>query len=158
MSLPASSSRLQRELENTYISSRDAQGRAFTCCAGPKGDNIFRWVATITGLTGCPYEGGVFFFDVDFPADYPFSPPKVMLRTRIYHCNMDFHEGEIRLPILSDSWSPACTVAHVLRDICVLLLEPDPGKPLVASIAHQYIHDRAAYEETAREWTRRFAA
>ena len=37
--------------------------------------------AIITGPTGTPYSGGVFEFDVLFPADYPQSPPLVHFDT-----------------------------------------------------------------------------
>ncbi|KAK2101606.1 ubiquitin-conjugating enzyme E2 E3 [Saguinus oedipus] len=80
------------------------------CSAGPKGDNIYEWRSTILGPLGSVYEGGVFFLDITFSSDYPFKPPKVTLRTRIYHCNMN-SQGVICLDILKDNWSLALTIS-----------------------------------------------
>ena len=100
---------------------------------------------------GSPYQAGVFFLDIHFPADYPFKPPKVLIwrdhvvlvgcnvcytcptydklqvtfRTRIYHCNIN-SSGQICLDILKDQWSPALTVSKVLLSVCSLLTDPNP--------------------------------
>uniref|UniRef100_A0A8C2RZY4 UBC core domain-containing protein n=1 Tax=Capra hircus TaxID=9925 RepID=A0A8C2RZY4_CAPHI len=95
--------------------------------AGPKGDNIYEWRSTILGPPGSVYEGGVFFLDITFSPDYPFKPPKVTFRTRIYHCNIN-SQGVICLDILKDNWSPALTISKVLLSICSLLTDCNPGK------------------------------
>ena len=82
--------------------------------AGPKGDNLYEWVSTILGPPGSPYEGGVFFLDIHFTPEYPFKPPKVTFRTRIYHCNVN-SQGVICLDILKDNWSPALTISKVCK-------------------------------------------
>ncbi|ORX95751.1 ubiquitin-conjugating enzyme, partial [Basidiobolus meristosporus CBS 931.73] len=127
------------------------------CSAGPKGDNLFEWMSTITGPAGSPYEGGVFFLDIQFPLDYPFKPPKITFRTKIYHCNID-SQGHICLDVLKDNWSPALTISKVLLSICSLLTDANPLDPLVGSIAKQYINDREEHDKIAKEWTGRYAS
>ncbi|KAM9404051.1 ubiquitin-conjugating enzyme E2 E1 isoform 1-T1 [Salvelinus alpinus] len=126
------------------------------CSAGPKGDNIYEWRSTILGPPGSVYEGGVFFLDIAFTPDYPFKPPKVTFRTRIYHCNIN-SQGVICLDILKDNWSPALTISKVLLSICSLLTDCNPADPLVGSIATQYTTNRAEHDRTAKQWTKRYA-
>ena len=98
------------------------------CSAGPKSDdNMYDWVATVRGPDGSPYENGTFFLDIHFPTDYPFKPPKVTFRTRVYHCNVS-SGGQICLDILKDNWSPALTVSKVLLSIASLLTDANPSK------------------------------
>ncbi|GMF10140.1 unnamed protein product [Phytophthora lilii] len=122
------------------------------CSAGPVGDDLFHWQATIMGPEDSPYAGGVYFLNIYFPADYPFKPPKVNFTTRIYHCNINANGG-ICLDILKDQWSPALTISKVLLSICSLLTDANPDDPLVPEIAQIYRTDRARHDATAREWT-----
>ncbi|MEE6460568.1 hypothetical protein FKM82_001011 [Ascaphus truei] len=80
------------------------------CSAGPVGDDMFHWQATIMGPNDSPYQGGVFFLTIHFPTDYPFKPPKVAFTTRIYHPNINSN-GSICLDILRSQWSPALTIS-----------------------------------------------
>ena len=126
------------------------------CSAGPVNDDIYQWQATIMGPGDSPYQGGVFFLSVNFPADYPFKPPKVAFVTKIYHPNINAN-GSICLDILNKKWSPALTVSKLLLSICSLLTEPNIDDPLVPEIARLYKINKKKYTETAREWTRKYA-
>lgn len=126
------------------------------CSAGPVGDDIFYWQATIMGPADSPYQGGVFFLTIHFPTDYPFKPPKVTFSTKIYHPNINSN-GSICLDILRSQWSPALTVSKVLLSICSLLTDPNPDDPLVPDIARMYKTDRRKYNDLAKEWTRKYA-
>ncbi|XP_040899677.1 ubiquitin-conjugating enzyme E2 E2 isoform X1 [Toxotes jaculatrix] len=119
--LSTSAKRIQKELAEITLDPPP------NCSAGPKGDNIYEWRSTILGPPGSVYEGGVFFLDIAFTPDYPFKPPKVTFRTRIYHCNIN-SQGVICLDILKDNWSPALTISKVLLSICSLLTDCNPGK------------------------------
>ncbi|XP_041877668.1 ubiquitin-conjugating enzyme E2 D1 isoform X2 [Corvus kubaryi] len=86
------------------------------CSAGPVGDDLFHWQATIMGPPDSAYQGGVFFLTVHFPTDYPFKPPKIAFTTKIYHPNINSN-GSICLDILRSQWSPALTVSKDTTDM-----------------------------------------
>ncbi|KAL3599140.1 hypothetical protein D5086_007058 [Populus alba] len=125
-----------------------------SCSAGPVAEDMFHWQATIMGPPDSPYAGGVFLVTIHFPPDYPFKPPKVAFRTKVFHPNINSN-GSICLDILKEQWSPALTISKVLLSICSLLTDPNPDDPLVPEIAHMYKTDRSKYETTARSWTQK---
>lgn len=163
--------RIQKELKDL------GEDPPANCSAGPVGEDLFHWQATIMGPDDSPYAGGVFFLDIHFPADYPFKPPKCSFTTRIYHCNINSNGG-ICLDILKDQWSPALTISkvwnpfallytsqltvmtslpQVLLSICSLLTDANPNDPLVPDIAQLYKNNRVQHDATAREWTSKYA-
>ena len=108
------------------------------------------------GPDGSPYAGGIFYLDIHFSHDYPYKPPKVTFKTRIYHCNINSN-GAICLDILKDNWSPALTLSKVLLSIMALLTAANPDDPLDGSIAQEFKNDRAAHDRKAALWTSRYA-
>lgn len=127
------------------------------CSAGPVGEDLFKWKATVMGPTDSPYQGGLFLLDINFPANYPFKPPTVRFTTRIYHPNIDSN-GNICLEILKTQWSPALTISKVLLSVCSLLADPNPDDPLSPEAANLFKTDRKRYDDTAKEWTRKHAS
>eukprot|EP01126_Amoeba_proteus_P066219 TRINITY_DN9536_c0_g1_i1.p1 TRINITY_DN9536_c0_g1~~TRINITY_DN9536_c0_g1_i1.p1 ORF type:complete len:172 (+),score=15.76 TRINITY_DN9536_c0_g1_i1:64-516(+) len=142
--------RIQKELKDL------AADPPSSCSAGPAGEDLTHWNATILGPEDSPFSGGVFFLDIHFPSDYPFKPPKIQFITKVYHPNIN-KNGSICLDILKEQWSPALTISRVLLSISSLMCDPNPDDPLVPEIAHQFKTNKAAYEAVAREWTQRWA-
>eukprot|EP00045_Choanoeca_perplexa_P012759 m.141392 g.141392 ORF g.141392 m.141392 type:complete len:149 (+) comp16125_c0_seq26:4248-4694(+) len=126
------------------------------CSAGPIGDDMFRWQATIMGPKDSPYEGGLFFLNISFPPDYPFKPPRVEFQTKVYHPNINSNGG-ICISILKSEYTPALTTPKLLLSILSMFTDPNPGDPLVPEIARLYKTDREAYNRKAREWTIKYA-
>ncbi|CAI9295376.1 unnamed protein product [Lactuca saligna] len=133
--LEMASKRIQKELKDLQ---KDPPA---SCSAGPVGEDMFHWQATIMGPSESPFSGGVFPVSINFPPDYPFKPPKVSFRTKVFHPNINSN-GSICLDILKEQWSPALTISKVLLSICSLLTDPNPDDPLVPEIAHMYKNQR----------------
>lgn len=125
--------------------------------AGPVNDNLFEWEAVILGPIGTPYEGGVFNLNISIPSNYPFRPPTVIFKTKIYHPNIN-SSGSICLDILKTQWSPALTISKILLSICSLLADPNPNDPLVPEIANLLKTNIEIYNQTAKEWTNIYAS
>jgi ubiquitin-conjugating enzyme E2 D/E len=144
--------RLQSEIKEMTINP------PMNCSAGLINDNnFFKWQATIIGPEGSPYHGGIFNLNIDLPEDYPFKPPKVTFITKIYHCNINSN-GAICLDILKNKWSPVLTISKVLLSICSLMDDANPNDPLVYEIAELLRKNKKLHDETAREWTFKYAS
>jgi len=150
--LPSGYKRIQKELQNILL--RPPQGVS-ACPKAP--DNLMEWIATIDGPENTPYHGGKFYLNIKFGERYPFIAPKVTFKTKIYHCNVNSANGEICLDVLKDNYSAALTIEKILLSLCALLQEPNPDDPLVADIAEVLKLDKEQHDQTAEEWTRRYA-
>ncbi|EGD74158.1 ubiquitin-conjugating enzyme E2 D4 [Salpingoeca rosetta] len=127
-----------------------------TCSASPVDGDYFHWSGVILGPKDSPYEGGCFFVDFSFPPDYPFKPPKVWFRTKVYHPNIA-EDGRICLDILKSAYTPALTVGKLLLSIQSLLTDPNANDPLRPDVGKQYLHHRDKFTKTAQEWTVKYA-
>ena len=121
-----------------------------------KDNNLYEWEATIQGPSGSPYEGGKFILEISFP-EYPFKPPVVVFRTRIYHCNVN-SDGKLSLDILGKNWSPILDVEKILLRILSLLNDCNTETPSMPEIAAQYINNREGHDKLCREWTKKYAS
>ena len=119
-------------------------------------DDIYNWEGVLFGPEGTPYENGLFYLNVNFPKEYPYVPPNIYFKTKIYHPNIS-HNGVICLDILKGEWSPVLTISKVMISLSSLLSDPNPDDPLVLEIAKEMKTDISLFNKKARKYTKDFA-
>ena len=116
----------------------------------PLTSDLKHLVGTIEGPPESPYEGGSFEVDIVIPSEYPFGPPKMKFRTKVWHPNVSSQTGAICLDILKDNWSPALTLKTSLLSLRALLTAAEPDDPQDAQVARQYKSNHKEYLRTAK--------
>ena len=90
--------------------------------------DMLKGYAMIVGPSETPYQYGYYFFELNFPTDYPSSPPLVLYKTNgdKIRFNPNLYTNEkVCISILNswrgDSWSSCQTISTVLLTLCTLL-------------------------------------
>lgn len=118
--------------------------------------NILLWNGLLVP-NNPPYNKGAFQIEISFPAEYPFKPPKITFKTKIYHPNVD-EKGQVCLPIISaENWKPATKTNQVIQSLIGLINEPEPDRPLRADLAEEYSKDLKKFLKNAEEHTKKFS-
>ena len=91
-------------------------------------EDMMKGYALIIGPSDTPYFGGNYFFELNYPLDYPHSPPKVKYCTNgnrirfnpnLYTC------GKVCISLLNtwrgDQWTSCQSISTVLLTLCTLL-------------------------------------
>lgn len=117
------------------------------------------WIVTLRGPKNSAYADGTFKLEFSFPHDFPFAPPIISFRTKVYHPNVDSNSGTISWSLTNADWSPAWTMNKVLIGLGNLLSEPDlyAECEIVPEIGIEYREKREVYFQTAKQWTSKYA-
>lgn len=140
-------------------------------------DDINLWDVTMDGPPESPYtvslinlkskqrnvliaeQGGKFHIQITLPKEYPFKPPTLTFRTKIYHPNVTNDDrGAMCLGILrADEWKPPNKIADVLKLVIAVLKAPQPDDAVEAGIADEFKNNRKQFDKTAHEWVKKYA-
>jgi ubiquitin-protein ligase len=95
-------------------------------------EDILKGYAMCIGPSETPYFGGYYFFELEYPADYPHSPPVVKYCTNGDNIRFNpnlYVSGKVCISLLNtwtgDQWTSCQTISTILLTLCTLLCK-DP--------------------------------
>jgi ubiquitin-protein ligase len=122
--------RIQADIKNVKKDDIKSQGIFYSM----NETDMTKGIAMVVGPTNTPYEGGFYFFDIQFPNDYPFSPPAMTSLTQDgftrFNPNM-YREGKVCLSLINtwhkgERWSGCQTLSTILLSIVSSVLVDMP--------------------------------
>lgn len=92
--------------------------------------DLLKGYALIVGPENTPYFGGYYLFEIQYPADYPYSPPNVLYSTNgddvRFHPNL-YKNRKVCLSILNtwrgEQWTSCETIRSILLHLCMLFTQ-----------------------------------
>jgi len=120
--------------------------------AADGGSDLSHLHASFPGPPDTPYEGGTYVVDIKIPQEYPFRPPLMFFKTKLWHPNVSSQTGAICLDTLGTAWSPVLTIKSALLSLQSLLSTPEPKDPQDAEVASMLMKNPEQFQRVAREW------
>jgi len=120
-------------------------------------DDIYFWKVLFNGPDGTPYKNGCWLAYIQFPNNYPLSPPNIRFHTPIKHCNINNY-GRVCHSILDRNYTPNIGINTILHCIYGLLLNPDVSDPLDTNLALSFYEANGIYESDIMEHVKKFAS
>ncbi|KAI4151485.1 MAG: hypothetical protein L6R39_002027 [Caloplaca ligustica] len=139
-------------------------GRSTDTVEQLKNEDMFNWtVALIVINPDSLYYGGYFLASMQFPPNYPYTPPTFQFTHPLYHPNI-YADGKLCISILhapgddemsgelaAERWSPAQRVESVLLSIISLLDDAETSSPANVDAGVMLRKDPEAYRKRVAE-------
>jgi ubiquitin-conjugating enzyme E2 G1 len=127
-------------------------------------NDMFKWEVLLVGPEDTIYEGGVFSAILEFPQDYPNSPPKMSFTSKMWHPNI-FKNGSVCISILhppvidhtnlmerlDEKWRPVLGVKEIVLSVLSMLCAPNLDSPANVDAAIEYKNNYDAYKKKVRQ-------
>ena len=125
--------------------------------------DLMHWEVLLVGPENTIYEGGIFRAVIDFPADYPNSPPKMTFTSPMWHPNI-FKNGSVCISILhppvvdhtnlmermDEKWRPVLGVKEIVLSVLSILCAPNLESPANVDAAIEYKGNYEGYKKRVR--------
>jgi len=89
--------------------------------AADGGSDLSHLHASFPGPPDTPYEGGTFVVDIKIPQEYPFRPPQMSFKTKLWHPNVS--SQTVRVAVTHSQF----TVLTHFRELFASILWAQPG-------------------------------
>ncbi|THV67945.1 ubiquitin-conjugating enzyme [Aureobasidium pullulans] len=118
--------------------------------------NLLPLLSPLTILT--TLQNANFKIEVSLPKEYPFKPPTVSFKTKIYHPNVtNDDKGSMCLGMLrSDQWKPPNKIRDVLILVRQILAAPQPDDAVESRIADEYKNNRETFDKNAKDFIAKY--
>eukprot|EP01117_Protostelium_nocturnum_P019661 TRINITY_DN857_c0_g2_i1.p1 TRINITY_DN857_c0_g2~~TRINITY_DN857_c0_g2_i1.p1 ORF type:complete len:218 (-),score=77.66 TRINITY_DN857_c0_g2_i1:165-818(-) len=148
--------RLQKELKD--LNKNPVEGFKVEL---PEETDIFKWNVWIKGPQDSLYEGGIFKAEMNFPEDYPNSPPKMKFLSDFWHPNI-YPDGGVCISILhtpdpmnpeeksEETWRPILTVESILVSVCSMFADPNCSSPANVNASVEWRDQREVFKKRAK--------
>jgi len=96
---------------------------------------------------------------VDFPPNYPFTPPNLHFTTRMFHPNVT-DDGQFLSDLCNfgpDSWNPSGGVRHALLHLTVIFDEIERNLVANEKAFDLHVSNFTEFYNVASEWTQLYA-
>lgn len=141
-----STKRLLKDLRDLEINPLD------NISASPLEKDLYTWHVNLRGIKGTPYEGGIFHLIMNFPENYPISPPKIKLCTSVIRSHvygewicLDLLETH-RTNELYSGWSTVYSVSSILLQLQSYLFDTeDLGEDKTTKQYYKTLRTKEAY-------------
>lgn len=108
--------------------------------------NMLKGYAMIIGPSDTPYFGGYYFFELNYPVNYPYSPPRILYCTNAEKIRFNpnlYTNGKVCLSLLNtwkgEQWTSCQTISSVLLTLCTVLRKnPLLNEPGVKKEHHDF--------------------
>ena len=126
-------------------------------------NNYYRWKSCLLGPKCTCYSGGYFELEIILPNDYPYSAPKIIFTTPIYHpnvCNCESSNyislGQVSFNALS-KWNSSNTIKEMIIKLYAIFYFPYLACPYSLEIAKEYKENRLLYEKKVQYFVKKYA-
>ena len=128
----------------------------------PRDDNIFEWRGFLIGPDDTSYKGGIFYFKILFPQNYPKKAPKIIFLTPIYHLNVNpVNNTEEPLGMVCVSflnwWEEKFKIREILIKLYTIFYLNNPYSPFGEDRADEMRTNPQLFEKKVKYFTKKYA-